>query len=1305
MTAPPDGRIITFYSYKGGTGRTMALANVAWILAANGKRVLAVDWDLEAPGLHRYFHPFLEPSAVGTRTGVLDMVTDYAWAATTGDKDVVRSADWHRTYASVLPHALPLDVGTIGMRFPEGGSLDLLSAGRQNREYSATVAALNWDNFYERLGGGLFLDALREDMKASYDYVLIDSRPGLTDTADICTVHLPDVLVNCFTLNSQSIEGAASVARSITAFNQNREDSRRIRILPVPMRIDLVEMERIEFGRELARQQFEGLPTAPDGSRLSPQEQTVYWYNVEIAYHPYYAYEEMLATFGDTSGVSNSLLASYERLTTAITDGETTSMPPLPKQIRLRGKDRFLRPRPVPQHHVAVVYAPESLMWAEWVEITLVAAGCRVSRHDVSTGPVSRPEETTHTAVLLSRAAHNSRYTDAFRSTLALDPASHGPVLALRVDEVRLSSYGDDAPVDLHRLTETQCTAALLRAFGILRLPGYQPPVGVRFPGSTPRLSNVPPRNSSFTGRDELLTALRGELSGGSGVSGTAVQALHGFGGVGKTQLALEYVYRFMADYDVVWWIPAQRPDTITAALAELGDKLGLPGGEDMARAARETVRCLAHENRDAGRWLLVFDGADTPAGVSDHFPSGGGHILVTARNRDWSQHALSLPVGVLPREDSVELLRHRVPGLNAEDADKVATAVGDLPLALEHAAAWLAATGTPVDDYLEELTAHITEDAGLGAVTAAWNLSLASLRESSPAAARLLELCAFFSPEPISVQLVYSPEMFEALKPYDPSLVEPLLMGRLLRDIGRLSLALIDPSINSVQLHRLLQEAIRAQLDEERQQEARRTVHTVLAAVRPDEDEPVDDPRNWPRFEIIWPHLKAAGVRDAETPEARRLLIDRVRYLEKRGDLPRARQLAEDLLEHWGPLLGEDNPQYLYLRGRLADVLRAQGQFTEARRIDEELLASQREALGETHPHTYMTMSGLARDLTALGSYETALDLARAAHEGLTDIFFAFHPRTLDAASELALALRTLGRHEEARALDEETLSRRTEVLGPEHPATLASAEALGHDLREVGRYEESVDLLRRTYDTYGRALGEDFPGTLRCGRSLAASLRRRGDREEALRLTEATVARYQTLYESPTPDSLACELSLMAVLSTTKQRERALEVGKQTLAKYERAVGEHHPHTYVARHNVGVLLRVRGEAVQAEPVFAQVRTQLLESLGERHPHTLFCAVNHANALVDLDRLDEAEALERRATQGLREVLGPMHPEYLEALANLSLTLTALGREEEGARLREEALDVLAMLGSEAQLTRVRRKGRVSRYLDQLAI
>jgi hypothetical protein len=326
-----EGKIVTFYSFKGGSGRTMALANVAWILASNGFKVLVVDWNLDSPGLRRYFHPFLDLRKIIATPGVIELISDYVWAATSSEG---RPDGWHLRYAEILRHAVSIDWDG----FPEGASLDFVSAGRQNRDYSSAVASVDWDNFYDRLGGGQFFDALRASMKRHYDYALIDSRTGLSDIADICTVHLPDILVDCFTLNGQCIDGAAGVARCI----DQRYRARNIRILPVPMRIDDAEKEKLDAGRSQARARFDGFPRGMEEARVN-----AYWASVEIPYRPFYAYEELLAAFGDAPGSPTSLLAAFERLTSAIIERQVT-LPPMDEGMRLQYRDAFTRPRVPP---------------------------------------------------------------------------------------------------------------------------------------------------------------------------------------------------------------------------------------------------------------------------------------------------------------------------------------------------------------------------------------------------------------------------------------------------------------------------------------------------------------------------------------------------------------------------------------------------------------------------------------------------------------------------------------------------------------------------------------------------------------------------------------------------------------------------------------------------------------------------------------------------------------------------------------------------------------------------------------------
>ncbi len=310
----PRGTIITFYSYKGGTGRSMAMANVAWIMASNGLKVLAIDWDLEAPGLHRYFAPFLVDKELTSTEGLIDFVNDYATETMTRIPDgETLNDDWYRQHADILQYAVSLN-----WKFPDGGTLDLVPAGRQGATYSTRVNLFNWQTFYDKLGGGAFLEVAREMMREEYDYILIDSRTGVSDTSGICTVQMPDALVVCFTLNNQSVEGASAVAES--AFQQRSQ--RPVRIFPVQTRVEPFEKRKLDLRKEYARSKFARFPDHLSSRR----DRDVYMEEVQFQYIPFYAYEELLAIFGDRPDESLSLLKPAERLTSYLTDGRVTQL-------------------------------------------------------------------------------------------------------------------------------------------------------------------------------------------------------------------------------------------------------------------------------------------------------------------------------------------------------------------------------------------------------------------------------------------------------------------------------------------------------------------------------------------------------------------------------------------------------------------------------------------------------------------------------------------------------------------------------------------------------------------------------------------------------------------------------------------------------------------------------------------------------------------------------------------------------------------------------------------------------------------
>jgi MinD-like ATPase involved in chromosome partitioning or flagellar assembly len=322
------GRIITFYSYKGGTGRTMALSNVAWILASNGYDVLLIDWDLEAPGLHRYLRPFLVDPELSSTPGLIDFVWDTAQVSMT-------PAEPGET--STSPEFPSLQDFAVGLKWDFGkrGSIKFIPAGRQDENYAQRVNTFNWDNFYERLGGGKLLQAERDRLRASYDYILIDSRTGVSDTSSICTVQMPDILTVFFTLNRQSINGTAAVVSSVAAaVRAHRNEA--LPIYPIPTRIENAEADKLDAAIRYARTMFAPYLMHVQVNRRAPdlEQQAYYWKDVETPYVPFYAYEEVPAAFKDEPGSRRGVLAPNERIAYWITDQKVFAMRPRPEDDR-----------------------------------------------------------------------------------------------------------------------------------------------------------------------------------------------------------------------------------------------------------------------------------------------------------------------------------------------------------------------------------------------------------------------------------------------------------------------------------------------------------------------------------------------------------------------------------------------------------------------------------------------------------------------------------------------------------------------------------------------------------------------------------------------------------------------------------------------------------------------------------------------------------------------------------------------------------------------------------------------------------
>ena len=1277
---PRDGRIVTFYSFKGGTGRTMALANVAWILAANGKRVLIADWDLESPGLHRFFQPFMDVQ-VSDSPGIIDFIRRYAWAARdaeiapeilhTGSEELEASRNAARDAITAMidehigrvkDYAIPLN-----WQFPKPGALHFLSPGKQtNGDYEATLSALDWDNFYDNLHGALFFDALRALLKRDYDYVLIDSRTGLSDIADICTVHLPDIVVDCFTLSTQGIEGAAMVADAIQAHNE-----RHIAIFPVPMRIDRTQNQKVEDSLVFAAGKFKELPAG-----MSPEERHRYWAAVEVPYQSTYACEEMLAVFGDKPGSPGSLLSSYERIVARITGGAVTTFPPREEWLRLRTRLLFSRTPSSGPPEVVLDFSPEDQLWAEWIAAVLGSAGIRVRwLGEASMGADDAATPTQDVAIVSE--FYISRVRDA-------EFVPHHDVLVAVTDTPLPSELTETAGtrvIDLAGLSEGQAADRLIEGLYGRRPADLEAETGyLRYPGSShPQIVNVPARNVNFTGRDRVLRELHDELQAHRGSAMVPV-AIEGLSGLGKTQVALEYAHRFGPDYDVIWWMNCGQPQYIDASLVDLANEMrttfqaSVPEGNG-PDVARYLLRFLS-EGRTNLRWLLVYDNADDVDTISGLLPSGGGHVLLTCRDARWASAGVSRQVGRFAPEESVSHLRRRLPEITEAEANEVAETLGHIPLAIAAAGALMASTGISVPEYRRRLDEQpalpLPEGHLLGnyppAAVKALSLSLDQLTKNSAAAARLLGICSVMAPD-ISLDLIYSEAMVDTLRDIDPAISERNMIAGLIRQIDLLALIKLDNNAHQIQVHALVQAVVNVRMAEEEREAARRGIHRLLVAARPPGE--VDDPETWSRYRLIWPHLRPSGVMTSTEAPVRQFMIERVRYLWIRSDLGRAHNRAEEVQEAWQAMLSREpampglQPQLFRLQFNLANVLRDQAQFIESRAVDEAVLAGQRQTLGDEHPHTLATRSSLAADLRALGQYRAALEEDLKTYDDWNKAYGDEYRGTLAAANNLALSCLLTGDFRQALARDRRTVDRQAAALGAAHPATLNSAVAVARDLLATGRYPEAVTRLRNAVAACQTALGDDDRTTLYARRWLGVALRCAGHSEDAAGHFDAAMTGLIRLWGEDGSAVLGCRLSQALNLLAMHRIPEAKVAAEGVLAVYKRRLGTEHPYFLLANLDIAATLCI-GEEYPAAEAAARTAAEGLEArLGPAHPSTLAAKMVLASTWAFQSDLAKALDLEKAVMDDSERVFGPQHPDTLRCRANLLLTRHALGLEE----------------------------------------
>ena len=431
-----------------------------------------------------------------------------------------------------------------------------------------------------------------------------------------------------------------------------------------------------------------------------------------------------------------------------------------------------------------------------------------------------------------------------------------------------------------------------------------------------PSIWNIPyPRNSFFLGRDDLLSRLRTQLQSGQAAALSQPQAISGLGGIGKTQLAIEYAYRYHQDYRVVLWARAESQETLMSSYIALAAHLGLQeqDAQDQALIV-QAVKTWLQTHRE---WLLILDNADDLALVPAFLPPVlGGHLLLTTRAFAVGRLASRIAVDTLsPQHGALFLLRRAsliaadttLEDVSPQERDlarHLSQEVGRLPLALDQAGAYLEETGVGLADYRRIYQQHraelLKQRGGLERdhpepIATTWSLSFTRVEQKNPAAADLLRLCAYLAPDAIPEEIITQGAAHLGLR-LAPVAADAFLLGQAMEALRAYLLIKRDPSTNTVSMHRLVQAVLKDAMPAET---AKQWEERVVRAVN--EAFPNVEFTTWQQCERCLPHAQACATlieQDQMTfPEAADLLYQAGRYLLERARSTEAQPLLQQAL------------------------------------------------------------------------------------------------------------------------------------------------------------------------------------------------------------------------------------------------------------------------------------------------------------------------------------------------------------------------------------------------------------------------
>ncbi|MHC1687042.1 MAG: FxSxx-COOH system tetratricopeptide repeat protein [Methanothrix sp.] len=831
-----------------------------------------------------------------------------------------------------------------------------------------------------------------------------------------------------------------------------------------------------------------------------------------------------------------------------------------------------------------ISYNKADRQWAEWIAWQLEEAGYTVvvqcwdflpgcnfilEMHDAA-------KSAEQTIGVISPDFLSSVFTQPeWAAAIVSDPTSEKrTLLPIRVKKCQPDGLlAAIVFIDLVDLDEENARKELLDGVGGRRLKPKSSPsfpcsnsarAGPRFPGVLPSIWNLPHmRNPNFTGREKMLSDLYVGLN-----SGQQLQALTGLGGKGKTSLAKEYAYRYMANYDHVWWIRADEPATLSIDYANLAVALDLPQKNSSDQTAvMNAVKSWLGQNQ---KCLLVFDNAQEPEVLKKFLPQAGScHVIITSRNPNWRKIAAVSPVEVFKLEEAVEFIHWRTGRDDLDAANALAKETGRLPLALEQAGAYIEETGISLSDYLDRFRQSRVEILKRGkpvdydeTVATTWQISFQAVREKSPAGADLLILSSFLDPDNIHRTLIASGARYYS-EPLATTAVDDFKLDDAIAELRRYSL--IEGNSDGFFMHQLVQAVTRDRLAEE---EKRKWSEIALEIVNDCFRFEPDYIQTWEETKRLLPHAiavtKYADELAISSDSIGRLSSSMGLYLQKLAYFEQAKFMSLRVLRIAEKKYGSNNSMVALAANNLGGILKELGEFKASEQNYRRALKIAEDTYGPCHPNVASISNNLGRLLHDLGDYRGAKEQIERALMINKRVFGPKSPQTAPQLNNLGGVLRELGDLEGAQKNFKLALEIDERIFGPNDPKIAIRLSNLGGVLRDMGKFENAKINFERALEIDQKIFGSEHPDVGTDLNNLGMILRDFGDLEDAEDLIK-----------------------------------RALEI-------HEKAFGKDHPSVAIDLSDLGDVLRDLGETTRARNCFQRSFEIMNKILGTNHPNTL---------------------------------------------------------------------------------------------------